>query len=719
MADRDPGPGAGEQCQIALMPSGRRGRVARGTNLLEAARQLGVELESICGGRQTCGKCQIVVQEGHFPKHGLTSKADHVSPVDGREATYRQKHPLGERRLACAAQALGDLLIVVPEESQARKQTIAKAAGRRTIDVRPAVWQWYVEVAPAALGDRRGDWERLRQAIADQWELAEVTIDPVVLPDLQSALRAGGQGVTVSLWQPVAGQPAELLRVQPGYAEGAYGLAVDVGSTTVAAHLCDLRTGAVLATEATMNPQVRFGEDLMSRVSYGMMEPGGVAQMHQAIIATLNELALRAASTAAASAGAAIEATDILELVLVGNTVMHHLLLGIDPVELGGAPFALAVDGPLDLKARDLGLTAVHRAARVHVLPCIAGHVGADNTAVFLAEAPQRQEAMTLIVDVGTNAEILLGNRQEGQMRVLSASSPTGPAFEGAQISHGQRAAPGAIERVRLDPETLEPRFKVIGSEAWRENGEESTVNSEQSAVNSEQSTTAAGAGARQRRQSDPPLTLLRPTGICGSGIIEAVAEMFLAGVIGADGRFAEAAAARSPRVRFDGRSAEYVLVDAAHSATGRPIVITQNDVRAIQLAKAALYAGVKLLMQRRGVEQVERVVLAGAFGTYISPRHAMVLGLIPDCDLEKVTAVGNAAGDGARIALLNREERVAAARLVRQIEYVETAVEPAFQEEFVAAMALPHASDPFPQLLGILPQRVPAAKAGRRRRKE
>jgi uncharacterized 2Fe-2S/4Fe-4S cluster protein (DUF4445 family) len=702
MADCGEPPGASKRCQIALMPSGRRGQVDRGINLLEAARQLGVELESICGGRQTCGKCQILVEEGTFPKHGLTSSADHVSAVDGREASYRQKHALGERRLACAAQVLGDLLIAVPEESQARKQIIAKAAGERVIEVRPAVWQWYVETVPATLGDRRGDWERLRQAIGDQWGLSDITVDPLVLRALQVALRDGSNAVTVTLWQPAPGQTAELLQVQPGYVEGVYGLAVDVGSTTVAAHLCDLRTGALLATEATMNPQVRYGEDLMSRVSYGMMEPQGVSRMHQAIIKTLNELALRAAATAA------VDAAEILELVLVGNTVMHHLLLGIDPVELGGAPFALAVAGPLNLKARDLGLAAVHPAARVHLLPCIAGHVGADNAAVFLAEAPQRQEAMTLIVDVGTNAEILLGNRQDGRLQVLSASSPTGPAFEGAQISHGQRAAPGAIERVRLDPATWEPRFKVIGSEEWLENSNQSEVNSEQ---------LTEGGQRPRRRGRQPSPDSLRPTGICGSGIIEAVAEMFLAGVIGADGRFLEAAAARSPRVRFNGRSGEYLLVDAAHSATGRSIVVSQNDVRAIQLAKAALYAGVKLLMQRRGIERVERVILAGAFGSYISPLHALVLGLIPDCALERVTAVGNAAGDGARIALLDREERAEVARLVPLIEYVETAVEPAFQEEFVAAMALPHATDPFPHLDGIIPEPAPTATARRRRR--
>src|SRR5574341_813574 len=437
---------------VALMPSGRRGEVVHGTTLLEAARTLGVEIESICGGRQTCGKCQIVVEEGAFPKHGITSAQAHLSPIKPVEAAYLAEHNITGRRLACACEVLGDLLITVPEESQARKQIIAKAATDRVIDVQPAVRQIYVESTPATLEDHRGDWERLQVAVAEQWHLTNLTIDPLVLPTLQPALRdrsssseAGKPSVTLTLWQD-----AEVLRVEPGYAEGAYGLAVDVGSTTVVVHLCDLRTGAVVATEATMNPQVRYGEDLMSRVSYAMMEPQGAARLHRTIITALNDLAKKAAVKAG------ISTDDILDVVLAGNTVMHHLLLGIDPIELGGAPFALAIDSPVDLKARDLGLR-LGTACRVHVLPCIAGHVGADNVAVQLAEAPHRQDETMLIVDVGTNAEIVLGDRRQ----VLCASSPTGPAFEGAQITHGQRAAPGAIERVRIDPQTQIGRAHV------------------------------------------------------------------------------------------------------------------------------------------------------------------------------------------------------------------------------------------------------------------
>jgi uncharacterized 2Fe-2S/4Fe-4S cluster protein (DUF4445 family) len=565
-----------ETYQVILMPSGRRGKVKRGTNLLRASEELGVELESICGGRQTCGKCQVIVENGYFPKHGITSDLEHLSPPKEQEITYCKEHGIHGRRLACAAEVLGDLLITVPEESQARKQIIAKAASDRVIEVDPAVRQLYVEVEPATLGDPRGDWERLCVALEAQWGLSNLSIDSKVLPDLQAALRAGVFSVTVTLWQE-----KEILRVQPGYCEGIYGLAVDVGSTTIAAHLCDLRTGAVLSTQASMNPQVRFGEDLMSRVSYATTEPQGLARLNRMVINTLNELAGKVASVAG------IEKGDIVDAVIVGNTVMHHILLGINPVELGRAPFALALFSPLDLKARDLGL-GFNPAARVHLLPLIAGHVGADNVGVLLAEAPDDQDEIMLVVDVGTNAEIVLGDRQQ----LLVASSPTGPAFEGAQITHGQRAAPGAIERVRIDPETLDAQYRVIGFDSWI---------------------------VPQDGKEIPPAA--KPTGICGSGIIEAIAEMYLVGILNSGGLFNEDTSNKSRRVRYQGRTGEYVLVDEEHSATGLPIVITQNDVRAIQLAKAALYAGTKLLMQKRGWKesiewcwQVLLVVLSAHF---------------------------------------------------------------------------------------------------------
>ena len=660
--------------QVIFMPSGRRGQVRAGETLLDAARQLGVEIESICGGRLTCAKCRVRIEEGQFAKHGIASAATHVSPSDAREASLLAEAANGDGayRMACAAHVAGDVLIYVPEESRAHKQVIRKSATARVIDVAPAVRQVYVEVDRAELGEHRGDWGRLQAALAQQWQLTGLTIDLPALRRLQPALRSGNWAVTVIL-----GNEREVIDVQPGYKEGLYGLAVDIGSTTVAGHLCDLRTGEVLATEATMNPQVTYGEDLMSRVSYAMTNPGGLDKMHMAIIEALNGLAARAARAAGR------QLRDIHDAVFVGNTTMIHILLGINPQELGGAPFALATRDAVDVKARELGLR-FHPGASVHVLPAEAGHVGADNVGVLLAEEPHRQDEMTLLVDVGTNAEIVLGNRR----RLLSASSPTGPAFEGAQIRFGMRAAPGAIERVRIDPQSWVARFRVIGEERWSD---------------SWQSGPAAPVEAQPQHLA---------AGICGSGIIEVVAEMFLAGIIRGDGRFDPDRP--HERVIWEGKRGAYVLATGDQTANGQPILVTQDDVRNIQLAKAALYAGAKLLMNRMGVERVERITLAGAFGSYIDPQYAMLLGLIPDCPLDRVSAVGNAAGDGARIALLNHHKRAEAAEIARWVTYVETAVDPQFQDAFVGAIPIPHATDAFPHLESRLAAPLPRAANGR-----
>jgi uncharacterized 2Fe-2S/4Fe-4S cluster protein (DUF4445 family) len=676
--------------RVIFQPSGRQGRIAEGTTLLDAARQLGVDVDSICGGRQTCGKCKVLIETGAFAKHAIDSSAAHATPADATEREYFERHGWGEpngARLACAACVAGDLLLTVPPESQSRRQIIRKTASERVIDVDPVLHLVYLEVEEHRLGERKGDWERLQDALRREWGWDVARIDLQALRRLGPALKAGKHRVTVIVWNG-----AEVIDVRPGYHEGLYGLAVDVGSTTIAGHLCDLRTGAVLATESMMNPQVTYGEDLMSRVSYAMLHDDGLEKMHAAVIGGLNRLAGMAAHAAG------LRARDIHEMVIAGNTVMHHILLGLDPTDLGGAPFTLATHAPIDIKARELGLK-LHPGANIHFMALEAGHVGADNVGVLVAEAPDQQDSMMLVIDVGTNAEILLGNRE----RLLSASSPTGPAFEGAQIAHGQRAAPGAIERVRIDPATGAPRFKVIGKDAWSDALEPAEI------------------GA---------------TGICGSGIIEVVAELYMAGILRADGRFnpnwargdrqevigqrqeavIEMDNSSSPiayrlwplasRLRWNGPKAEYVLASADQTTTGREIVVTQDDVRNIQLAKAALYAGCKLLMRRRGVERVDKIVLAGAFGSYIDPLRAMVLGLYPDCELPNVYPVGNAAGDGARIVLLSKARRAEAAQAARRVEYVETAVDPHFQDEFVNAMALPHKTDAFPHLqeLGVLP---------------
>ena len=646
---------------VIFTPSGKRGRFALGTPVLTAARQLGVDLDSVCGGRGICSKCQITPGYGEFSKHGVTVSADALSDWNSVEERYKSIRGLTEgRRLGCQAKVMGDVVIDVPPESQVHKQVIRKSAAMRDIVMDPATRAVYVEVAEPDMHEPTGDFERLSLALRDQWQVADVEADLALLRRLQPTLRKGDWKVTVAVHQGHHDAHPRILDIWPGFHEGGlYGLAIDLGSTTIAAHLCDLRDGTVLASSGVMNPQIRFGEDLMSRVSYAMMNPGGDVEMTRAVREALDTL------IGAIATEAGVETSAIYEIVFVCNPVMHHLLLGIDPVELGQAPFALATSGALSLDARDLDLTHVNRAARVYVLPCIAGHVGADCAAVALSEEPDKSKDMVLIVDVGTNAELLLGN----ESRVLACSSPTGPAFEGAQISSGQRAAPGAIERVEIDAVTKEPRFRVIGSDLW-----------------SDEPGFAEAVGKTG------------VTGICGSGIIEAVAEMRMAGLVDAKGLIGSPEQTGTARAILEGRTHSYLLHDG--SAGGGPVImVTQTDIRAIQLAKSALYAGARLLMDEMGVDTVDRVVLAGAFGAHISPKHAMVLGMIPDAALDHVTSAGNAAGTGARIALCNKSSRAAIEETVHRIHKVETAIEPRFQEHFVNANAIPHATDPFPEL--------------------
>ena len=664
---------------VVFTPSGRRGQIAVGTTLLDAARQLGVDLDSVCGGRGICGRCQVEPTFGDFAKHGMTVAADHVSPRSKVEDSYRGRRPLdGSHRLSCAATVCGDLVVDVPAGSQVHRQVVRKEVDLGDLELDPVLVLRLVEVPEPTLDESIGEVRRLVEALDSQWGLTGITVDDRIVAELQAALASGRRTITVAIRDD-----SLVVAAWPGLRDRALGVAVDVGSTTIAGHLCDLATGTVLATAGTMNPQIRFGEDLMSRVSYVMMNPGGEVALTNAVREVLDSLLGDLCVQADA------ERDEVLELVLVGNPVMHHLFLGYDPTPLGGAPFALAVDGALDLMAGDLNLDA-HASTRVHVLPCIAGHVGADTAAVILATRPHEADDVYLVVDVGTNAEIVLA----GGGRVLAASSPTGPAFEGAQISAGQRATVGAIERVRIDPATGEPRIRVIGVEAW--SNEEGFAEG------------VASTGV---------------TGICGSGIIEVVAELWMAGLMTADGVIGGDGTRPSDRIEADGRTFSYLLHDPGDG--GERLLVTQNDIRAIQLAKAALYAGIRLLMDHLGVDGIDRIGLAGAFGSHIDTVRATVLGLVPDCDPDRVASVGNAAGAGAVIALLSRRARTEIQDVVSRIEKIETALEPSFQAHFVDAMAIPHRTADYPRLSTCitLPQRPAISttgpeRSGRRRRR-
>lgn len=637
--------------RVVFTPSGLSADVDTGISVLDVARQLGVDLDSVCGGRGICGRCQVTPTNGSFPKWGLTVSPDALSSVGPTETNYRGRRPLREEnRLGCSATVISDVVIDVPAESQVHRQVVRKNVDLTGVVVDPVVTLAFVELGENLNGESAV--ELLSAQIKLQHGLT-VSVDRRVFATLVSITQKAKGELTVALRSGV------VIGAWSGFVDVVYGIAVDIGSTTIAAHLCDLGTGEVLATGGRMNPQIRFGEDLMSRVSYVMMNPGGDRELTAAVRSALDEL------IGELVAEAEIQRDRVAEIVLVGNPVMHHLLLGYDPVPLGQSPFTLATSRPVEGSAKELDLDLVF--ASFYVGPCIAGHVGADTTAAMLSEGPHRSAQWQLLVDVGTNAEIVLGSAE----RSFAASSPTGPAFEGAQLTCGQRATAGAIERVRIDPTTLEPRFKVIGSELWSdEPGFDESV---------------AKTGV---------------TGICGSGIIEVIAEMYLAGVIDTDGVVNGANADRTARVVADGRTFTYVL----HTVDGgagdqRRVVVSQNDVRAIQLAKAALRAGIDLLMEHADVREVHDIRLAGAFGAHISPVHALVLGLVPDGPASGVKSVGNAAGGGAVRALLSKSLRVELEKAARSVTKIETATEPRFQELFVHAMAFPHAVAPTPYL--------------------
>ncbi|HSL45439.1 MAG TPA: ASKHA domain-containing protein [Anaerolineales bacterium] len=661
---------------VILQPSGRRGQVAEGTSVRAAARELGVEIESICAENATCGKCMVLVEEGRFEKYNVDSQREHLSPIGAEERAYLMRRPkllkdkgweIGQVRLSCQCKVMGDVLINVPEESRGNKQIVRKSARERAIEIKPSVRKYYVSLTAPNLERPIADWERLAKGLETSMGLVrrgeenlprwfELTIDYQCLRALSSTLREAKWQVTVSVWQD-----KEVIEVQPGYAEDSYGAAVDIGSTTVALYLCNLRTGELLAAESEMNPQIVYGEDVMSRIQYAIEHKDGLEKLHKAIIATLNKLLKQAAKTAQ------IKTEEILEMVLVGNSTMHHLLLNLHPKDLGLAPFVPAIHSSIDVKARELGLQ-INPSGNIHVLPTIASFVGADTSAMILAEEPHKQDENWLLIDVGTNAELILGNRK----RLVCTSTPTGPALEGAHVEYGMRAAPGAIERVHIDEKTLEPRYKIIGEEEWNTG---------------------------------------KAKGICGSAIIDAVAELFRAGIVDSRGKFKKGL--ESNRIREGENGWEYVIAWAEETSIGRDIPMTQQDVRQIQLAKAALFTAARTLLKRSGLQSPDKIILAGGFGSYIDKEKAMLIGLIPDCELEKVYAVGNAAGDGARIALLNVEKRNEIDSVTRRVERFELPTDPEFQNQFMLATSFPHMSEPFEHIAHLIPNRVadPMAK--------
>ncbi len=684
-----------ETAKVIFQPSGRRGEVEKGMNIIEASRRIGVDIETLCGEKKVCGKCKVRIEEGSFEKFGVVSSRDHVGPWQEEEnkfITPDQKE--AGYRLACAAEVTGDLLIFVPEESRAGKQVVSKAARDIEIKWNPAVRVYTVTLIPPTFEDPLGDFERMTQALEKEHGLKGLNIDWFTLRDLASVIRKGEWTVTAAVWME-----REIIKVWPGKVEDYYGIAIDVGTTTVAAYFCDMRTMEVLDTVSMMNPQCKYGEDVMARITYHMQNPGGLERMSDDLIEGLNDLIKKACEGThppkkkkkdengkvvkdengqpvmvedpeEGKTYLRLATSDIVDLTLGGNTAMHHILLKLDPQYVGLAPFPPVVHRSLDIRARDLGIN-INRSSNIFIMPNEAGFVGADNVCVLVTEKPHMSEELQLIIDIGTNGELVLGNRE----KLISSSCATGPALEGAQLAFGMRAAPGAIERIKIDPETHDVDYKVIGRDAW----------------------------LKYSKPED-----MKTKGICGSGILDVLAELYLSGVVTKSGRVSKNQKSNRFRKNPDNpRQKEFIIAWANETSIGKDVVITQKDVRQIQLGKGALYTGCKLMMRRMGIDTVDTIKIAGAFGTHVAKDKALIMGLFPDCDLENVMSVGNAAGDGARVVLLDRGMRDEANWISRNVEYIELTVEKDFEQQFMESMQIPHMNDEFPHLKEHVPEEV------------
>jgi len=619
--------------QVCFTPSGRQYKGEVGETLLQVAQDAGVAIRSLCGGYGQCHQCWIEVSEGSHPKFNVECKSENVSGITSLERQLIIDNPSYKgKRLACQTCIQGDLVIDVPEESQEHKAYISKKNAKQDYSIDSAITLFDCTLEESTLDKNPSATENLLSQLEKQD--VKATIDFNLLRGLQPLIHESKGCLTVAIRDQ-----KEIVAIYPQGKHQIIGAAIDIGSTTLALYIYDLKNAKLVYESSAMNPQIRFGEDLMSRVSYVMMNKGGDKKLTTAVRTKITEMLHEACEYLE------IEWGKLLEVVLVGNPIMHHIFFGISPVELGQAPFTLSIRRWLDVDAKDLGFN-LYPKTRLSFLPLIAGHVGADTAAAYLSQMETMHSETTLLVDIGTNAEIMLAKGG----RVYATSSPTGPAFEGAEISSGVRATYGAIERVRIDKNTLAVRYKVIGCDAWSD-------------------------------EPDFELVQMKAIGICGSGIIEAIVAFAEAGIIDQSGLFVESIA---PELfSKNGNTTRFLLVEQGDKS----IYVEQVDIRSIQLAKAALSAGVSILMDYLECTEFDKVLLAGAFGAHLDARYVALLDIIPTSTAEKIISVGNAAGVGASAALLDINKRKIIIDAVDKVVKIETATEPKFQEYFVDAM--------------------------------
>jgi len=621
---------------IIFQPHGKRIEAVKGETLLEAAIDAGVGINSICGGRGLCGKCRVIVREG----------GENLSPpTEAERRTLSREDFINNFRLACQAriEKKGQILIEVPLESQVNRQRLLLKGLEKKIAPQPAVRKITLNLKEPSLLDVLADVDRLLEAVESEVGL-KAKMDYEAMKEAPHELRRGKWRVSVVLWRD-----EEIISVEHDSSPELYGFAVDIGTTKLAGYLVDLKSGKVVATASMMNPQITYGEDVITRIKFAMENEENLKVMNRSVIEGINKMISEACEKAQVSQ------QRIYDMTVAGNTAMHHIFLGIPPNYVALIPYPAALQSPIDVKARELGVK-INSGAYVHALPAIAGFVGGDAVADVLATEIYRADEVSMLIDIGTNTEIVLGNREN----LTACSCASGPAFEGAHIKHGMRAVSGAIEHIWIDPETFEAGYRTIGDE--------------------------------------------KPHGLCGSAIVDAVAEMLKTGLIDSSGRFNRRI--ETPRLRKNGNSFEFVIAWKDETSNAYDIVVTQNDIREVQLAKAAIYTGTSILMKHMRVQpkDIQRIYLAGAFGNYVDPQNAKIIGMYPDVPLERVRFVGNTAGSGARMTLLSVKAREKAGELAKKINYVELGADPNFQDEFLKATYLPH-RDPkrFPSVMAIL----------------
>ncbi|MDD1778216.1 MAG: ASKHA domain-containing protein [Candidatus Helarchaeota archaeon] len=612
--------------EIAFLPDGKRVKINDSNTVLEAVKLAGVDLVTICGGKGTCGKCKVKIDPTMFSPPLTENEKKFLIPLEKTEGI----------RLACQIKAAKNHLVVqIPEYSRTGKQRLQVEGIKTAAEPDLMVKKYYLQPPEPSLEDPRSDVDRIIHELNKKHKITGVTIFPDLLMNIAALLRQSNWQITVTVWNDT-----QIIAIEPGNTTNRiFGIALDIGTTKLAAYLLDMIRGEVLAVDSAMNPQIPFGEDIISRINY-VSSPDKAQnspELQQILVKQINGLIDFLCEKSAVSV------EEIYEMTAVGNTAMHHIFLNLNPKYLALAPYAPVIRGGINLKPKQVGLK-INPTGNLYCLPVIAGFNGSDNVAVLLATEIYKRSELCLALDIGTNTEVALGNKDQ----LLVCSCASGPAFEGASIKFGMRAASGAIEHIQIDPSTLKCSYKTIDS--------------------------------------------LPPRGICGSAIVDVIAELLKAGIIDVSGRMDKSI--QSPYFREGSDGYEFILAPASETANGMDIVITQKDIRQILLAKAAMHTGTQLLMDELGITEkdIDKVFIAGAFGNYIDVANARFIGMYPEIDLTKVTLVGNAAGTGARMTLLSKKMRTLAETISQQTKYVELAIKKNFQSVYLNSTFIPYA---------------------------